>query len=243
MTAEKTKGVFSTNPDRERREIVLPSGRAVTVLETTGEAERLLSSLQQNRDLSIINRFLSLVTEDLDGKQGHPSTEEFNAMLTGDRTFILLNSRLLTHGHEVRFRLDCASCGAKSEHEIDLNECLETMEPYPSGDQRDFCVPIGPGKVHFALSTGETELRIARVKNPEINTKLRCMKVWEETDQGRIPVNLDVFKSSWIAELRLAVRNVECKLDTTVRIKCPDCGTMVTADIMGNLDFLFPHST
>jgi hypothetical protein len=117
------------------------------------------------------------------------------------------------------------------------------MESYPSGDQRDFCVPIGPGKVHFELSTGETELRIARVKNPEINTKLRCMKVWEETDQGRIPVNLDVFKSSWIAELRRSIRNVECKLDTTVRIKCPDCGTMITADIMGNLDFLFPHST
>ncbi len=243
MTTEKPKGVFSANPDREHQEITLPSGRTVTVLETTGEAERLLSSLQQNRDLSIINRFLSLVTENLDGKSGHPSIEDFNGMLTGDRTFILLKSRLLTHGHEVRFNLDCASCGAKSEHEIDLNECLDTLEAYPSGDQRSFSVPIGPGKVHFELSTGETELRIARIKNPEINTKLRCMKIWEETDQGKIPVNLDVFKSSWIAELRRAVRNAECKLDTTVRIKCPECGTMVTADIMGNLDFLFPHST
>ncbi len=243
MTDDKPKGAFSTSPAREQREITLPSGRTVTVFETTGEAERLLSSLQQTRDLSVINRFLSLVTENLDGKSGHPTTDDFNGMLTGDRTFILLQARLLTHGHEVHFRLDCASCGAKSEHEINLNDCLDTMEPYPQGDQRSCSVTLGPGTVHFELSTGETELRIARVKNPEINTKLRCMKIWEETDQGKIPVNLDVFKSSWIAELRRVIRNVECKLDTTVRIKCPECGTMVTADIMGNLDFLFPHST
>ena len=152
MTDDKPKGAFSTSPAREQREITLPSGRTVTVYETTGEAERLLSSLQQTRDLSVINRFLSLVTENLDGKSGHPTTDDFNGMLTGDRTFILLQARLLTHGREVHFRLDCASCGAKSEHEINLNDCLDTMESYPQGDQRSCSVTEHQGARHLSLS-------------------------------------------------------------------------------------------
>lgn len=243
MTELKTKGAFASSPERDRKDIVLPSGRAATVLETTGEAERLLSTLQQNRDLAVINRFLSLVTENLDGKAGKSNPDDFKSMLTGDRTLILLNVRALSHGSTVNFKLNCPSCGGNSEHEIDLGECLSAMESYPKGDQREFSAEIGPGQIHFELASGETELRIARIKNPEINTKLRCMKVWEETDQGKIPINLDVLKSCWIAELRKAVREAECKLDTSAKITCPDCGMVTTADIMGNLDFLFPHST
>ena len=56
MTELKTKGAFASSPERDRKDIVLPSGRSATVLETTGEAERLLSTLQQNRDLAVINR-------------------------------------------------------------------------------------------------------------------------------------------------------------------------------------------
>lgn len=243
MTESKTKGAFASSPNRDRKDITLPSGRSVTVLETTGEAERLLSTLQQNRDLAVINRFLSLVTENLDGKTGKPSPDDFKSMLTGDRTFILLQVRMLSHGPVVNFKLACPSCSANSEHEIALEETVSEMEPYPNADQREFCVGIGPGQIHFELATGETELRIARTKTPEINTKLRCMKIWEETDQGKIPINLDVLKSCWIAELRKAIREAECKLDTTARITCPDCAMVTTADIMGNLDFLFPHST
>ena len=183
------------------------------------------------------------MTENLDGQQGKPSENDFKKMLTGDRSFILLNARKLTHGHLVEFQLDCSSCGSGSEHELNLNECLDDVKPYPHGDQRAFSIHAGPGTIHFELSTGETEIKIAKAKNPEINTKLRCMKMWEETENGKFPINLDVLKSKWIAELRKAIRSHEFKLDTVVRVQCPSCNALSNIDIMGNLDFLFPHST
>lgn len=247
MTAENkqpaTRGVFSSSAEREKKEITLPSGRKVTVLETTGEAERLLSSIQKNQDLSVINRFLVLVTENLDGKKGKPAESDFKNMLTGDRSFILLNVRKITHGSLVEFNLDCPSCGSKSDHDLDLEESLQEMESYPNGDERVFSVDVGPGKIFFELPSGDTELKIAKTKNPEINTKLRSMKLWEETDNGKFPINLDMLKSKWIVELRKALKENEYKLDTTASVQCPNCNHVSHVDIMGSIDFLFPAST
>lgn len=243
MAQTKKSGMFSQLPERDKKDVVLPSGRKITVLETTGHAERLLSSMQKGQDLSVINRFLSLVTENLDGKPGAVAENEFNKMLTGDRSYVLLQVRCISHGSMVDFHLDCPSCGSKSEHELNLHECLDSMVPYPGGDQREFVVNVGPGSIHFELSTGDTEIKIAKIKNPEINTKIRAMKIWEETESGKFPIDLDVLKSKWIADLRKAIKDNECVLDTTAQIQCPSCGLNQRVDIMGNLDFLFPHST
>lgn len=237
------QGVFSSNLQRDKKDIILPSGRKITVLETTGAAEKLLSSIQKNQDLSLINRFLTLVTENLDDKAGKTSEDDFKTMLTGDRSFVLLHVRAITHGLEVEFHYDCPHCGQSSDHELSLNDCIETMEPYPNGDKRVFEVDVGPGTIFFELSNGETELKIAKTKNPEINTKLRSMKLWEKTEKGKFPINLDNLKSKWIVKLRKALKEKEYKLDTTAKIQCPSCNHATSIDMMGNIDFLFPHST
>lgn len=240
MPNEKT--AFSKNLDRERQEVTLPSGRKITVLESTGREERLLSRLENDKNFDVINDFLASCTEGFDGKGGQPPSKELKKMLTGDRTAILLHIRKLTHGSIIEHKHTCSNCGVKSEHEINIDDSIETMKPYPKGDQREFEISVGPGIIHFELSTGETEAKIARESVPDINTKLRCMRMWEETETGKLPVNIDQLKSKWIVDIRRAVKNAECALDTMMEIKCPHCGTMNRLDMVGNLDFLFPHS-
>lgn len=233
---------FARTLDREREDITLPSGRKVTVLESTGREERLLSRLENNKNFDVINDFLAMCTEGLDGKSGHPLSKEIKKMLTGDRTTILLYIRKLTHGVVVEHKHTCSNCNAKSDHEVSIDESLKTMKPYPKGDQREFEVSVGPGIIHFEPSNGETEAKIAREDVPDINTKLRCMRMWEETESGKLPVDIDQLKSKWIVDIRRAVKSAECVLDTTMNIKCPHCGTINRLDMVGDLDFLFPHS-
>lgn len=210
------------------------------VLETTGEAERLLSQSNHKNDLKVINRFLSLVTQDLEGETLDPKF--FENMLSGDRTKILLEVRCLSHESLVEFQFRCPQCGAESEQEFDLEDCLKAIKPYPSMDQLEFEVEVGPGVLHFELPTGETEIKIAKEKDIEINTKLRCMKIWEEVEGQKVPVNIDKLKSSWIAQLRQEIKAKECQIDTQVDVQCPHCGQNSRFDIMGNPDFLFPHA-
>lgn len=163
-------------------------------------------------------------------------------MLTGDRTAILLHVRKITHGATVDYTHVCQFCASKSEHQIDIDDSLESMKPYPHGDQREFEVKVGPGVLHFELSTGETESRIAREDTPDINTKLSCMRLWEQAETGRLPVHVEQLKSKWIAAIRKAVKDAECVLDTMVEVLCPKCSTVARIDMVGNLDFLFPNS-
>jgi len=242
MSPEKNSGVFSRTMDRDKAEVTLPSGRKLVVLETTGREERLLSRLEKNKNLDAINEFLASCTENLDGKAGHPAPKDFKKMLTGDRTAILLHVRKLTHGATIDYTHVCQSCASKSEHHIDIDDSLETMKPYPHGDKRDFEVKVGPGVLHYELSTGETEAKIAREDTPDINTKLRSLRLWEQAETGRLPVNIDQLKSKWIAEIRKAVKDAECVLDTMVEVQCPKCSVVARIDMVGNLDFLFPNS-
>jgi hypothetical protein len=102
-------GAFSSPFDREKREFTLPSGRRVTVLETTGREERIISQLKNVDRYDKINEYLSGVTENLDGKPGSQDPSVFEAMLTGDRTYILMCSRVLTHGPVMTYQLKCGS--------------------------------------------------------------------------------------------------------------------------------------
>lgn len=242
MPNEKTGGAFSRTMDRDKTEITLPSGRKIIVLETTGREERLLSRLEKNKNFEAINEFLANCSENMDGKDGTPAPKEFKKMLTGDRTAMLLQIRKLTHGPLIDYAHRCPSCAAASDHQIDIDESLDSMRPYPNGDQREFEVTIGPGVLHFELSTGETETRIAREESPDINTKLRCMRLWEQTETGRLPVSIDQLKSKWIAQVRKAVKDAECALDTMAEVQCPKCSNVARIDMVGNLDFLFPNS-
>lgn len=238
---EKSTGLFGALPERERKEIVLPSGRKVTILETTGKQESLLQ-IGKREVQARLNEFFAGVTENLDGKPGPTAPKAFEQMLQEDRSYILLQTRILSHGSIIEYHHACPQCKAQDVYEIDLEEVVAKTKPYPEGDKREFSVKFKEGEIWFELPTGATQAKIEALDQIDINSKLNCMRLWEATDAGKFPVSLENLKSRHIAELRKAVRAKEANLDEIALIQCRKCNTGARVNVIANLDFLFPHT-
>lgn len=243
MSETQKAGYFSGLPEREKVKVNLPSGRSVTVLETTGREEKILSRIQDRTKLyETIAAYLAGVTENLDDVEGPVPASKFDDMLVGDRVYILLQARLLTHGPIIRHKHSCTGCDQTNEHEVDLKEIIDTTKPYPNGDQREFSVTLGDGILNYELPNGRTEAKLAREKNTDVNSKLKFMRIWEVTKSGNFPVSVDGLKSKHISTLRQSLRENECMIDTLAELHCPSCGKVSHVDIMGMADFLFPSA-
>lgn len=238
----KVVGVFGQNHPREKKEITLPSGRKVTVLEMTGREEMLLK-IRTGKVYDALNAFFGALTEGLDGKEGHPDAKQLDEMLVQDRNLILLEIRRLTHGDVVERKGKCGqpTCGADMEHEIDLKDVVATLKPYPHGDQREFSVKTAAGEIFYELPTGNSE-RSLESDNGElnINSHLSKLRLWEVTPSGNMPVRVEDLKSKYIVALRKSVRDNSAVLDTTVTLTCPRCHGENTVNVLGDRDFLFP---
>lgn len=244
--SETVRGAFSTLPERASQEITLPSGLRITILETTGQQEALFSNLTRGKVHETINKYLSQVTKDLQGAEPGPVREAtLDAMLSGDRSAIVLHTRILNHGPVMEYTLQCnnTQCNATSEHEIDVQGILDRIVPYPAGDQREFRVELDGATLYFELPNGIVERKLAALAQPDFNSRLNCMRLWEVTDKGNLPVHVRDLRSRHIAALRKAVKAQECQIDATVDVVCTACGQVHRIGLLEKPDFLFPHST
>lgn len=241
--SENRTDFFSTLPEREKKRVTLPSGRKITILETTGREEKILTRGQdRNKIPELIGEYLAGISEDLDDTTGKIDKSKFEEMLVGDRIYMLIQARVLSHGPTVTHKHKCSGCDYESEHEIDLQKILDEIKPYPNGNDREFSVEIEKNAIlWFELPNGKTEAKIARNKEVEINSKLRSLRLWTKTPSGNFPVPFDDLRSRHISLLRQAVRENECYIDTIAEIECTSCGRIEKADIVGMNDFLFPN--
>lgn len=242
MSQNEKIGFFSNLPERERVQVTLPSGREITILESTGREEKILARLNQDKSKFYENfaSYLAGVTEGLDGQEGKIPPSKFQDMLLGDRIYIVYYARLLTHGPAVEHKMNCSSCNQPSTHEIDLQAVVDSTKPYPKGDQREFSVDLGGGVLHYELPNGRTEARMDKDKEGAVLAKLRSMRLWEVTKQGNLPVSLETLKSRQIKILREHVRESECLIDNKAELICPECSNMDIVDVGSMSGFLFP---
>lgn len=226
--------------ERESLVVTLPSGRDIKVLESTGRDEKILGKFSDRKNQSVLEEYLSAVCTEVDGSKIPQNT--FLEMLSGDRLALLIHNRILTHGSMVTYKMNC-DCGNRSEHELDLQSILDSQKPYPLGQATDFEIQLGNDKLNVQIPTGQTEMKISRVQNPDFNTKLQALNITRALEDGsRIQVRLEDLKSKHISELRKAIKAHECFLDTQIKLKCPNCEQQQQMDAVVNADFLFPNS-
>ncbi len=243
MNQEKPIGFFSSAPKRAELQITLPSGRQVTILETTGQQEAIFRAITKDKPAAVVSRFLAQVTQDLDGQEGVPPENKFDEMLQWDRSTILLQVRTLSHGPIVNYKINCTKCHKKSEHEVDLQPILDSIKPYPNGDQRTFKIELDGGVLCFELPTGDTEKKLSDMPDADINKRLYALRMWEETPKGNLPVSVDNLRSKHIAALRKKLKELEAEIDAVATLVCQGCGATYSVGIVENPDFLFPNLT
>lgn len=148
--------------------VTAPSGLVVKVRNLKGKEANLFTNTKLNAGGRLIDEILSnVVTEVVDpGPYTLEDTGKINwaNVLTGDRYFLALQSRVATYGPSVEFTSRCESCTKPMGIEVNINEDLEVTDlaneardKLASGQRFSTDLKHGETTVYWHLQTGRDE--------------------------------------------------------------------------------------
>jgi hypothetical protein len=117
----------------------LPSGHKVTIRETNGADEGILSTQKDAKDASSFDKYLSGIITEHSGFNGKVSPEQVKSMPLSDKYYAHLIARRHSLGDVLKFENTChiKDCGHKAEFEEDLsNFTLEAADKAEEEKQR-----------------------------------------------------------------------------------------------------------
>ena len=182
-------------------------------------------------------------------------TEEIDwgAVLQGDRFYALLQLRALTYGAEYAFAVGCqeASCRARFEWEIDLNALkvrrlsAESLAAFSGGNRFEATLPDAGVRLWFQLFTGADERKLPQLRRSAGERMLSAMLAQRVVEvEGVSPQE----KRAFLEELSLRDADylvdefdrVECGVDTTIEVECPECFTVQEVELPFDQGFFLP---
>lgn len=222
---------------RRSKEIILPSSikneegefvsgpKGVTIQEWMTEEEDVLSDTKKLKSGQAINEVLEQTV--VEAKE-NPDNWDFDKMLVGDRTFIMLQEKILSHGPEYEFTSQCPKCKETEEYTVDLSE-LEVQ--HLKSDKEEFVEEIEGYKVYYRLMKGKDVKRLQTLQKNNSDTLMTSYMILRTTkieDPEGNPVNKRDFfpiPSRLAGKLRSAMDENDCGVDTTIKIDCsnPRC--------------------
>src|SRR5882757_6071304 len=134
----------------DEHEITLPSGKMVTIRESNGEDDGILSKIKSAQDGSNIYNYLAnIILKDHD-TQDKPLAADLMEWLSNDKYYLLFKQRIINLGPTFTFLHTCENkdCKKKSEYEEDLSildgdlsqknykSTGDQVAPYPSGKNK-----------------------------------------------------------------------------------------------------------
>lgn len=207
-------------------------GGKVVARSTTAKEEKLLYGGRGHVG-DKINTLLSRCL-DLGGKISP------NDMLVGDRLFCLIKIRMLSFGADYPVMVRCGDCGEQFRHELSLTELeVNTYEEEDNvSEPFEVTLPHLGKKVGFRCLRGfdedaihkyQQQLRAKSRRSNEDNTYIyttarRIVSLdGEKLSQLDASEFVESLVSKDLMELRFAIEEKECGVNTEVRIECPHC--------------------
>ena len=171
-------------------------------------------------------------------------TIDWDKVLQGDRFYALLKVRALSLGNTYPFAVVCQNegCRHRFEWEIALDELTvralsdESRESFRGGNRFETRLPACGKRVWFRLAVGADERRFAKVRQSNRDRlwsamlSLRVLEIEgvKDTDRRRCIEDLDIGDAE---HLRAEFDRVDCGVDTTIEIECPECLTVQDVDL------------
>lgn len=232
----------------------------VEVREMTGKDEDALSDRKKLRSGASINQLIANCCELIlmpDEKRTSEIrlkvTPELATKLTqGDRLFILLKIRQVSHGDDYKFEVSCPHCEKRNVPEILLSQIPVKKMATPAVRHYDIEVPSPSGQgmdiVTFKISTGEEELKMQKLleQNPDklssVNLAARLVTVNGQTTR---PIHyLQELPSRVLDKFRAKVLEVEGGVDTRLKgVYCVSCQGEMVIDLPLQESFFLPQSS
>lgn len=171
-------------------------------------------------------------------------TIDWDKVLQGDRFYALLKIRALSLGNTYPFGAVCQgeACRHRFEWEIALDDLPvrklseESRECFQNGNRFETRLPGAGSQVWFRLAIGADERRFTKVRQANRDRlwsamlALRVLEIEEvkESDRRRFLEELEVADAEF---LRGEFDRVDCGVDTTIEIECPECWAVQDIDL------------
>jgi len=250
-------------------EVTCPSGLRGVVRKLTGKEAAILADRSLSRQGTLVDEILRRVWISTVEAEPYPFKVEqpipWSKVLIGDRDFVFLQTRIVTHGVEYSFKIRCDDCGDSFSWDIDLSKLPvqslegENLERFKDGNVFEGVLPSGRG-FKFRLARGEDAARVLRSMreqrkgrrdkhgermkpNPLIESVL--MRLIEIEDVGNKPSDRREFIESMgldeIASTLDEMDRVDCGVNMTIAVCCPSCENEFDVNLPFDENFLLPR--
>ena len=178
---------------------------------------------------------------------------DWSLVLQGDRFFALLQLRTLTYGPEYAFAVNCQSeaCRARIEWELDLHDlpCRplsdQSRAAFEQGNRFEATLPGAGKRVWFRLFTGADERKLPQLRRNAGERLLSAMLAFrvvevegvDARDKRRFIEDLTMRDADFLMD---EFDRVDCGVDTTIEIECPECFAAQDVDLPFDRTFFMP---
>ncbi len=178
---------------------------------------------------------------------------DWGKVLQGDRFFALLQIRALTYGPEYAFAVPCQNDGCRSriEWELDLGDlpCRplsdESRAAFLDGNRFETVLPDSGKRVWFRLLTGADERKLPQLRRGAGDRLLSAMLAFrvvdvegvEERERRRFIEDFTMRDADFLVD---EFDRVDCGVDTTIEIECPECFVVQDMELPFDQTFFMP---
>jgi len=178
-------------------------------------------------------------------------TIDWGSVLQGDRFFALLNIRALTYGSDYGFAVSCRNCRSRIEWEVELTKLPvrplspESRAAFIAGNRFETTLPDAGKRVWFKLLTGDDERKLPALQRAAPDRLLSSVLAYRVLEiEGVDPKD----KRAFLEDLTLRDADflvdefdrVDCGVDTTIEVECPDCREVQDIDLPFDSAFFLP---
>ena len=178
---------------------------------------------------------------------------DWSQVLQGDRFVALLKIRALTYGPAYAFAVGCQNdgCRARIEWELDLCDlpCRplsdESRAAFGDGNRFETVLPDAGKRVWFRLLTGADERKIPQLRRGAGDKLLSAMLAFrvvevegvEPRERRQFIEDLTMRDADFLVD---EFDRVDCGVDTTIEIECPECFAAQEVDLPFDRTFFMP---
>ncbi|MCP3104523.1 hypothetical protein LZ198_37240 [Myxococcus sp. K15C18031901] len=178
---------------------------------------------------------------------------DWGQVLQGDRFYALLQVRVLTYGPEYVFSVPCqhAACRARIDWELDLTQLPvrplsdASRAAFMAGNRFETTLPDAGKPVRFKLMTGEDERRLPQLQRASPEKLLSSVLAYrvldvdgvEARDKRRFIEDLSLRDADFLVD---AFDAVDCGVDTTLEVECPECFARQEVELPFDRGFFLP---
>jgi len=228
---------------------ILPrTGKQVVFHEMTGYEEDMLTDKKLMKGGKALDKILHSCVMEIDGEK--PSESEIIDLFSTDRVFLLVRIRQASYGDIIENAdLLCTNrnCGAKNPIDVDMSQFPLKPAENTDTDVTYSCILPSGTKVVYRDMTGRDEAKMAKFDEAELLTVAMMLRLVSVTVDGKTLHPNDHkrwLKGLPVRERALLRKDMEANqvgLNTTITVKCVECGTEIKTRAETLQSFFFPE--